>query len=375
MKVLTVLGTRPEIIRLSRVIARLDDTPGIEHVLVHTGQNYDYELNEIFFDDLDVRAPDHFLNVSRENRRPSLRRHPRQIRRRLAGRATRRRPGPRRHQLCHRRRSSPSACTSRSSTWRPATAASTRTCPKRSTARSSTTSPTINLVYTEHARRNLLAEGLQPREDLPHRLADARSARSSDAEDRSVDRHRRTRPGARQVLPRLSPPRRKRRRPPTPRNSSSTPSTPCMREHGLPVVVSLHPRTRNRTEALGHHRRRRARLPAALRILRLLPPPTRRRLRPVRQRHHHRGIIHPRLPRGHPPRLDRTTRSDSTPARSSSPDSISRRSWRRRRTPGSTRTNQRPNRLPDLRHLTPSASLILGLTGRHQFWSGLHDRS
>lgn len=63
MKVMTVVGTRPEIIRLSRVINRLDNTPGIEHVLVHTGQNYDYSLNQVFFDDLGLRAPDHYLNV------------------------------------------------------------------------------------------------------------------------------------------------------------------------------------------------------------------------------------------------------------------------------------------------------------------------
>lgn len=60
LKVLTVVGTRPEIIRLSRVLARLDQY--CEHVLVHTGQNYDYELNQIFFDDLGVRKPDYFLN-------------------------------------------------------------------------------------------------------------------------------------------------------------------------------------------------------------------------------------------------------------------------------------------------------------------------
>ena len=51
LKVLTVVGTRPEIIRLSRVIAALDTSPAIEHIIVHTGQNYDYELNQIFFDD------------------------------------------------------------------------------------------------------------------------------------------------------------------------------------------------------------------------------------------------------------------------------------------------------------------------------------
>ena len=61
MKVMTVLGTRPEIIRLSRCIAALDEHT--DHVLVHTGQNYDYELNQIFFDDLELRAPDHFLDA------------------------------------------------------------------------------------------------------------------------------------------------------------------------------------------------------------------------------------------------------------------------------------------------------------------------
>ena len=62
LKVMTVVGTRPEIIRLSRVIAKLDQHT--EHVLVHTGQNYDYELNEIFFQDLEIRKPDHYLNAA-----------------------------------------------------------------------------------------------------------------------------------------------------------------------------------------------------------------------------------------------------------------------------------------------------------------------
>ena len=59
-KVMTIVGTRPEIIKLSRVIAELEEN--VEHILVHTGQNYDYELNEIFFNDLRVKKPDHFLN-------------------------------------------------------------------------------------------------------------------------------------------------------------------------------------------------------------------------------------------------------------------------------------------------------------------------
>jgi UDP-N-acetyl-L-fucosamine synthase len=62
LKVATVIGTRPEIIRLSRIIAKLDKY--CEHKLIHTGQNYDYELNQIFFEDLEVRKPDHFLNTA-----------------------------------------------------------------------------------------------------------------------------------------------------------------------------------------------------------------------------------------------------------------------------------------------------------------------
>lgn len=67
LKVLTVVGTRPEIIRLSRVLIALDSYESIHHVLVHTGQNYDYELNEIFFQDLGLRKPDHFLNAAGSN--------------------------------------------------------------------------------------------------------------------------------------------------------------------------------------------------------------------------------------------------------------------------------------------------------------------
>jgi len=62
LKIVTVVGTRPEIIRLSRVISKLDEY--CDHILVHTGQNYDYELNEIFFNDLDIRKPDYFLSAA-----------------------------------------------------------------------------------------------------------------------------------------------------------------------------------------------------------------------------------------------------------------------------------------------------------------------
>ena len=61
LKVMTVVGTRPEIIRLSRVLEKFDQFT--DHVLVHTGQNHDYELNQVFFDELGLRAPDHFLEA------------------------------------------------------------------------------------------------------------------------------------------------------------------------------------------------------------------------------------------------------------------------------------------------------------------------
>ena len=64
LKVMTVVGTRPEIIRLAAVIKKLEETTAIEHVLVHTGQNYDFELNEVFFRDFKLRKPDYFLNAA-----------------------------------------------------------------------------------------------------------------------------------------------------------------------------------------------------------------------------------------------------------------------------------------------------------------------
>lgn len=64
LKVMTVVGTRPEIIRLSRVLSALDQSEAVEHIIVHTGQNYDYELNQIFFEDLGLRKPDYFLEAA-----------------------------------------------------------------------------------------------------------------------------------------------------------------------------------------------------------------------------------------------------------------------------------------------------------------------
>lgn len=70
MKVLTIVGTRPELIKLSRVIAEFD--VAFEHILVHTGQNYDWELNGIFFEEMGIRKPDHFLDIKGQYRLPQL---------------------------------------------------------------------------------------------------------------------------------------------------------------------------------------------------------------------------------------------------------------------------------------------------------------
>lgn len=70
LKVMTLVGTRPELIKMSRVIAELDAQ--VDHILVHSGQNYDYELNQVFFDDLEIRKPDYFLNISKESAADSI---------------------------------------------------------------------------------------------------------------------------------------------------------------------------------------------------------------------------------------------------------------------------------------------------------------
>ena len=70
LKVATVIGTRPEIIRLSRVMSKLDDF--CEHIIIHTGQNYDYELNEIFFQDFNIRKPDFFLSAAKDSPAASI---------------------------------------------------------------------------------------------------------------------------------------------------------------------------------------------------------------------------------------------------------------------------------------------------------------
>src|SRR6476620_8567461 len=162
-KVMTIVGTRPEIIRLSRVMARLDAT--VDHVLVHTGQNYDYELNGIFFDELGIRKPDHFLEVDTS----SLGRVLGETLIKTEELLTAERPDAvlvlgdtnscvaaimaKRMRIPVYHMEAGNRCFDEN-------------VPEETNRRLVDHVADFNLVYTEHARRNLLAEGLHPRRIL-----------------------------------------------------------------------------------------------------------------------------------------------------------------------------------------------------------------
>lgn len=160
MKVMTVVGTRPEVIRLSRVIPLLDKT--VEHVLVHTGQNYDHSLNQVFFDELEVRAPDHYLGVDTSSlgtvlggtligiekllreERPDALLVLGDTNSSIATLMAKRMQIPVYHMEAGNRSFDENV-------------------PEEINRRMVDHISDFNLVYTEHARRNLLAEGLHPR--------------------------------------------------------------------------------------------------------------------------------------------------------------------------------------------------------------------
>lgn len=162
-KVMTIVGTRPEIIRLSRVIDRLDHS--VDHVLVHTGQNYDYSLNQVFFDDLGLRSPDHFLEVDTSSlgrvlgetliktEEVLLQERPDAVlvlgdtNSCIAAVMAKRMRIPVYHMEAGNR------CFDEN-------------VPEETNRRLVDHVADFNLVYTEHARRNLLAEGLHPRRIL-----------------------------------------------------------------------------------------------------------------------------------------------------------------------------------------------------------------
>lgn len=248
MKVMTIVGTRPEIIRLARVMARLDATDGIDHVLVHTGQNYDHTLNQVFFDDLGLRAPDHYLGVETsslgavlggvlsETEKVLLAEQPDAVlvlgdtNSCIATLMAKRMRIPTYHMEAGNR------CFDEN-------------VPEETNRRLVDHVADFNLAYTEHARRNLLAEGLHPRRVLvtgsPMRevleefrgqieAADVLSRLDLEAGGYFlVSAHREENVDAPERLAML---------------------LDCLeRVHDqwrLPVVVSTHPRTRKRLEAL-----------------------------------------------------------------------------------------------------------------------------
>jgi UDP-N-acetylglucosamine 2-epimerase len=165
MKVMTIVGTRPELIRLARVIHRLDTTPGIEHVLVHTGQNYDYTLNQVFFDDLGIRQPDHMLGVDTSSLGSVLGGTL------IASEKVMLDVAPDAVLVLGDTNSCIAALMSRRMRIPTYHMEAGNRCfdlnvPEETNRQMVDHVSDFNLVYTEHARRNLLAEGLHPRRIL-----------------------------------------------------------------------------------------------------------------------------------------------------------------------------------------------------------------
>lgn len=247
MKVMTVVGTRPEIIKLSRVIYELDRH--VEHILVHTGQNYDYELNEVFFDELGIRKPDFFLDAAGENAAHTI---GKVIARTddllaqvcpdafvvlgdtnscLCAIAAKRRKIPIFHMEAGNR------CFD-------------QRVPEEINRKIIDHISDINLTYTEHARRYLLAEGLKPETVI-----------KTGSPMKEVLSHYRQQIDAADVLDRLqvTPGRyfvvsaHREENIDHDLNFSELMATlkAIAQRYDLPLIVSTHPRTRNRMESLG----------------------------------------------------------------------------------------------------------------------------
>lgn len=246
LKVMTVLGTRPEIIRLSRVMARLDAYT--DHVLVHTGQNWDYELNELFFSDLGVRKPHYFLGVDTSSlgtvlggilievekvlrtERPDALLVLGDTNSAIAAIMARRMKIPIFHMEAGNR-------------------SFDRNVPEETNRRLVDHISDFNLVYTEHARRHLLSEGMQHRRVY-----------LTGSPMREVLDHYRDRIEASDVLSRLGlaaggyfivSMHREENVDSKLRLSSVVDTLNALAErHDVPVIVSTHPRTRKRLDAL-----------------------------------------------------------------------------------------------------------------------------
>lgn len=246
LKVMTVLGTRPEIIRLSRVMARLDTYTN--HQIVHTGQNWDYELNELFFNDLGVRKPDHFLGVDTTSlgtvlggilietekvlkaERPDALLVLGDTNSAISAIMARRMKVPIYHMEAGNR-------------------SFDRNVPEETNRRMVDHISDFNLVYTEHARRHLLSEGIQHRRVY-----------LTGSPMREVLEHYRDRIDASDVLARLGLTKggyfivsmhREENVDSKPRLASLVETLNRLAgQHDMSVIVSTHPRTKKRLDAL-----------------------------------------------------------------------------------------------------------------------------
>jgi len=247
LKVMTILGTRPEIIRLSRVMARLDDHS--DHVLVHTGQNWDYELNEVFFEDLGVRKPDHFLGTGGGSLGETLGKILTESERVIASEK------PDAVLVLGDTNSAISAIMARRMKvpvyhMEAGNRSFDRNVPEETNRKLVDHISDFNLVYTEHARRHLLSEGMQHRRVY-----------LTGSPMREVLEHYRERIEASDVLDRLGlAPQRyfivSLHREENVDNRARLASlvetlNDLAARHDMPVIVSTHPRMRKRLEALG----------------------------------------------------------------------------------------------------------------------------
>lgn len=246
-KVMTVVGTRPEIIRLSEVIKRLDAT--VDHVLVHTGQNYDYELNEIFFEELGLRKPDHFLEVDTS----SLGRVLGEVLIKTEQVLLQEKPDA--FLVLGDTNSCIAAVMAKRMRIPVYHMEAGNRCfdenvPEETNRRMIDHLADFNLVYTEHARRNLLAEGIHPRRIL---LTGSPMNEVLTAQRSSIN--------ASNVLGRLglveggyflvSAHREENVDNPSRLSALLDCLEAVVEEFELPVLVSTHPRTRKRLEASG----------------------------------------------------------------------------------------------------------------------------
>ncbi|MDQ4214244.1 non-hydrolyzing UDP-N-acetylglucosamine 2-epimerase [Microbacterium sp. ASV81] len=247
LKVLTVVGTRPEIIRLSATIKLLDEHT--EHVLVHTGQNYDYELNEVFFEDLGLRKPDHFLEADTSSLGAALGSILAKIEKVLIVER------PDAFLVLGDTNSCISAVMAKRMRipvfhMEAGNRSFDENVPEETNRRLVDHVSDYNLVYTEHARRNLLAEGIHPARILltgsPMREVLEQNREQIEASD-AVERMG-LNPGEYFLV---SLHREENVDSPSRLRSAIDALVELSVEYELPVLVSTHPRTRKRLEALG----------------------------------------------------------------------------------------------------------------------------